>query len=76
MSDLLTAIVLGILTNPGPFQLSSLSGGNISIYMTPLLIFPTFIVPLSIILHFMSLEKLNHAGIEKTVQNKNSLRSL
>lgn len=59
--DLLVAITMGIVTNPGPFQISSLTNAQVTpIYLLPLLIIPSFIVPLALILHLISLQKLRH----------------
>lgn len=66
MLDLTVAIIMGIITNPGPFQISSFTGPQFTpIYLTPLLIIPTFIVPFAIILHIMSLQKLNRQALTK-----------
>lgn len=57
--DLVVAIIMGIVTNPGPFQISSLTNAHVTpIYLLPLLIIPSFIVPLALILHIISVQKL------------------
>jgi len=58
IADLVMAVSLGFLSSPGPFQLLSLEAPNVLITAFPLVLVPTFAVPLSILLHLASLWKL------------------
>lgn len=56
--DLALALVLGFVTTPSRFQLLAVDNASIIITQFPLVLIPTFIVPLSILLHLVSLAKL------------------
>jgi hypothetical protein len=56
--DLIIALTGGFLTTPSRFQLFALDAPNLLVTQFPLVIIPTFIVPLSILLHLASLAKL------------------
>jgi len=56
--DLVVAVTTGFLTSPSPFQLFSLAAPNQLISAFPLVMIPIFLVPLSILLHLASLQKL------------------
>lgn len=58
IADLTLAITLGFLPSPGPFQLLALDSPNELIPSFPLVLIPTFAVPLSILLHLFSLRVL------------------
>jgi hypothetical protein len=62
--DLIVAVGTGFLTTP-PFQLLSPDAPNELISAFPLVIVPVFAVPLSILLHVMSLMKLRRTRMEK-----------
>lgn len=64
--DLLVALTTGFLTSPSPFQRLSLSAPNELITAFPLVMIPVFVVPVSILLHLMSLMKLRRAGVQRT----------
>ena len=49
--DLVVALTLGLLTSPSPLQLFAFEQPNIIISGFPLILIPTFLVPLSILLH-------------------------
>ncbi|HEV2900323.1 MAG TPA: hypothetical protein VGX71_21300 [Pseudaminobacter sp.] len=49
--DLVVALTLGLLTSPSPLQLFAFDRPNIIISEFPLILIPTFLVPLSIMLH-------------------------
>jgi hypothetical protein len=49
--DLVVALTLGLLTSPSPLQLFAFDRPNIIISEFPLILIPTFLVPLSILLH-------------------------
>jgi hypothetical protein len=58
IADLVTAITLGVLTSPGPLPQLSPDQPNVLIGSYPTVMTPTFAVPLSLILHGLSLWQL------------------
>jgi len=56
--DLVVALGTGFLTSPGPFQLLAFNHPNLFVSRYPLVMIPAFMVPLSLILHGISLWKL------------------
>ena len=58
IADLTIAVTLGFLTSPSPLQMFALDRPSGLIAMFPLSLIPVFAVPLSILLHFASLQKL------------------
>jgi hypothetical protein len=58
ITDLVVAVGLGFVTSPSPFQLAAFDHPNQLIGMFPLVLIPVFAVPLSILLHLASLQKL------------------
>lgn len=58
VTDLLVAVTLGVLTSPGPLQRLALSHPNTAIATYPTVMTPAFAVPLSFILHGLSLWQL------------------
>ena len=58
IADLINALTLGILSSPGPQQLLALDQPNILTASYPTVMTPTFAVPLSLILHGLSLWQL------------------
>ena len=58
IADLVIAVTLGFLTSPSPFQMAAFDRPSGLIAMFPLSLIPVFAVPLSILLHFASLQKL------------------
>jgi hypothetical protein len=63
--DLVIAITTGFLSSPSPFQVLSFDFPNSLISTFPLVLIPTFLVPLSILLHIASLAKLNRTQYQK-----------
>jgi hypothetical protein len=59
--DLASALTLGFLATPSRFQLLAHDAPAGLVTQFPLVLIPTFIVPLSILLHFASLAKLAQA---------------
>jgi hypothetical protein len=59
--DLLVAVTTGFLTSPSPLQLLAFDRPNELISAFPLAMIPVFLVPLSVLLHLASLEKLRQA---------------
>ena len=60
--DLALALAMGFLTTPGPFQVFALDQPNTGIGTYPLVMIPAFAVPLSLILHGMSLWQLRRTA--------------
>jgi hypothetical protein len=58
IADLVVAMATGFLTSPSPVQLLALDRPNELISAFPLVMIPVFLVPLSLLLHLASLEKL------------------
>jgi len=58
IADLVVAVTTGFLTSPSPLQLLALDRPNELISSWPLAMVPVFLVPLSVLLHLASLEKL------------------
>jgi len=58
IADLVIAVTLGFLTSPSPLQMAAFDRPSALIAMFPLSLIPVFAVPLSILLHFASLQKL------------------
>jgi hypothetical protein len=85
IADLVVAVTTGFLTSPSPLQLLAPDNPNQLIGAFPLAMIPVFLVPLSVLLHLASLEKLRHTGqssipgahdeIEHTSGFRRSLRS-
>ncbi len=57
IADLVLAVTLGFLTSPSPFQRLAFSLPN-ELTAFPLVLVPTFAVPLAILLHLVSLWRL------------------
>jgi len=53
--DLFLAVTLGVLSAPGPLQLLAHDTPNTLITAFPLVVIPTFLVPLWVLLHVYSL---------------------
>ncbi len=62
--DLVVAVGMGFMTSPSPLQLLSFEAPNELISAFPLVMVPVFAVPLSILLHLMSLMKLRRTSRE------------
>ena len=58
IADLVLAVTLGFLSSPGIFQVLAIENPNVMITAFPLVLVPTFAVPLSIVLHLASLRIL------------------
>jgi hypothetical protein len=57
--DLVDAVILGVLSTPGPLQLiAATAGGPTPLVVYPLVMIPAFAVPSSILLHALSLRQL------------------
>ncbi|HLZ02454.1 MAG TPA: hypothetical protein VKR55_09925 [Bradyrhizobium sp.] len=60
IADVVSAVTLGALTAPGPLQLQALAPdhSNLVVGAYPIALTPAFVVPLSLILHGLSLRRL------------------
>jgi hypothetical protein len=58
IADLIIAVMLGFLTSPSPLQMFAFDRPSGLIAMFPLSLIPVYAVPLSILLHLASLQKL------------------
>lgn len=56
--DLIIGVGMGFATSPSPFQLAAFEQPNEILSIFPLVLIPTYLVPLSILLHLASLAKL------------------
>jgi hypothetical protein len=65
IADLVVAVATGFLTSPSPLQLLALDRPNELITAWPLAMIPVFLVPLSVLLHLASLEKMRQFEREK-----------
>ena len=61
IADLAVALTMGFLTAPSAFQMFALERPNELISMFPLVLIPTFLVPLAILFHIISLIQLGRA---------------
>ena len=62
IADLVLAVSTGFLSSPSPYQMLALDRPNVLIVQDPFVMVPAFFVPLSIILHAMSLWKLRRGA--------------
>lgn len=67
IADLIVALTTGFLTAPSPFQMFAFERPNELITMFPLVLIPTFLVPLAILLHIISLIQLGRTTEAATV---------
>jgi len=69
--DLIVAVATGIMTSPSPFQLFAFDLPNELISAFPLVLIPTYLVPVSVLLHLASLAKLQRTGQRADAQRPN-----
>jgi len=62
VADLVVAVTLGALTSPTPLWPVALGHPNPAISRLPFVLIPTFAVPLSVLLHFVTLRRLAAPG--------------
>lgn len=62
LADLVVAVTTGFLTSPSPVQKLAFDRPNELITAFPLVMIPVFLVPLAVLLHMASLEKLGQPG--------------
>lgn len=70
LADLLIAVIAGVLTSPSTLQLFAFDLPNELVSRFPLVLVPTFLVPLSVLLHLASLEKLNRSALRNNSSHK------
>ena len=63
IADLVIAVTMGFLTSPSPLQVASFGHASQLIGIFPLSLIPVFAVPLSILLHIASLQKLRQTQL-------------
>lgn len=68
--DLVVAVTTGFLTSPSPLQTLAFEQPNLLIIAYPLVMVPAFLVPLSIILHILSLWKLDRSRAVNAREHK------
>jgi hypothetical protein len=68
LADLIVAVSMGVLTAPGRLQQFALDAPNSLITAFPLVLVPTFLVPVSILLHLLSLRQLTSGRRRPTQQ--------
>jgi hypothetical protein len=70
LTDLVVAVTTGFLSSPSPFQMLAFDRPNQLIGAFPLAMIPVFLVPLSILLHLASLQKLRQTARNSAVSTK------
>ena len=63
IADLVVAVTIGFLTSPSPLQLAAFDRPSKLIAMFPLSLIPVFAVPLSILLHIASLQRVSQRRV-------------
>lgn len=71
IADLVVAVSTGFLTSPSPLQLLALDKPNELVTAFPLAMIPAFLVPLAMLLHLASLQKLRQ--VERETREVNPL---
>jgi hypothetical protein len=69
IGDLVVAVATGFLSSPSPLQMLAFDRPNDLITSFPLVLIPVFLVPLSVLLHLASLEKLRQTETGPRVLN-------
>jgi hypothetical protein len=68
--DLTVAVTMGLLTSPSPIHLLTVDRPNELISLYPLVMVPVYLVPLAVLLHLVSLQKLRHAKPAQEASNQ------
>lgn len=68
LADLIVAVACGFATSPSPVQLAALDHPNELITAFPLVLIPTYLVPVSVLLHLASMAKLRRMVRTQEVQ--------
>lgn len=74
--DFVTALTLGFLSSPTPFQRFAFDHPNTLISRYPLVMIPVFIVPLSAVLHILSLWQLRKGLVQQDQRNSQRQASM
>jgi hypothetical protein len=69
IADLVVALATGFLTSPSRLQMLAFDRPNDLISIFPLIMIPVFLVPLSVLLHLVSLQKLRQTETGPRVLN-------
>jgi len=69
IADLIVAVTMGTLTSPGRTHFVALDAPNLLISAYPLVMIPTFAVPVSIILHGLCLWKMRRMNLLKGLKS-------
>jgi hypothetical protein len=72
IADLVIALATGFLTSPSAFQKFAFDQPNELISVFPLVLIPTFLVPLAILLHIISLVQLRRATAQTDSRTANA----
>lgn len=67
LADLITAVSMGAMTSPGPIHFFALDHPNYLIATFPTVLIPAFAVPVSFVLHVLSLRQLRRVGATKPI---------
>src|SRR5208283_2663973 len=76
LADLVSAVTMGLLTSPSPFQLFAFDLPNELVSQFPLVLVPVFLVPVSVLLHLASLTKLHRDGLRENTCHEISQASV
>jgi hypothetical protein len=76
LADLVIALTTGFLTSPSAFQKFAFDQPNKLISMFPLVLIPTFLVPLAILLHIISLVQLRRATAQTDSRREHAFRQV
>jgi hypothetical protein len=76
LADLMIAVTMGFLTSPSAFQMFAFDRPNELISVFPLVLIPTFLVPLAILLHIISLIQLRRATARTGDSHEGALRQV
>ena len=66
--DLIVAVASGFSTSPSPFQLFAFDQPNELVSAFPLVLIPTYLVPVSVLLHIASMTKLHRTVRQMEIQ--------
>jgi hypothetical protein len=64
LTDLVVAVSTGFLTSPSPLQLLAFDRPNLLVASFPMVMIPVFLVPLAVLLHLASLERLRSGSAQ------------
>jgi hypothetical protein len=76
IADLMLAVSLGTMTSPGPLQILAFDRPNLLTSAYPSVMTPAFAVPLSLILHVLSLWQLRRLGRRGNTATRNASTSV